>query len=204
MKKSARYIVVFRSRRVSSTRRRRKPGPRTTTPILKRAISKGCRFRATGGTWRRCFANCSTAPPCTYGRSPKIGKAAVRGRRRSGRSRAARASIRILVQTEIEERSRSWTTSKCTHSAIDRNDRVYAATFARRQGHRLNAAGKAEVFFDPKAKYIWGLAFDSHGDLFVATGDRGEIYKVAPSGKGGGVLQDLGDARSQLSGRVAG
>ena len=28
------------------------------------------------------------------------------------------------------------------------------------------------------------MAFDSHGDLFVATGDGGEIHKVTPDGKG--------------------
>ena len=31
----------------------------------------------------------------------------------------------------------------------------------------------ASVFFDPKTKYIWALAFDSNGNLFVATGDQG-------------------------------
>src|SRR5208282_466965 len=34
------------------------------------------------------------------------------------------------------------------------------------------------------AKYIWALAFDSKGNLFVATGDEGEIHRVAPDGKG--------------------
>ena len=40
----------------------------------------------------------------------------------------------------------------------------------------------SSVFFDPRTKYIWDLAFDNSGDLFVATGDRGEIYKVTPKG----------------------
>ena len=40
------------------------------------------------------------------------------------------------------------------------------------------------MFYDPKAKYIWALAFDSKGDLFVATGDQGEIHRVTPDGKG--------------------
>ena len=44
--------------------------------------------------------------------------------------------------------------------------------------------GKPEVFYDPKAKYIWALAFDGQGDLFVATGDPGEIHRVTPDGKG--------------------
>ena len=44
--------------------------------------------------------------------------------------------------------------------------------------------GKPEVFYDPKAKYIWGMVFDSKGNLFVATGDQGEIHRVPPDGKG--------------------
>src|SRR5262249_14790043 len=40
-----------------------------------------------------------------------------------------------------------------------------------------NSAGewKSSVFFDPKTKYIWALAFDKTGNLYVATGDHGEI-----------------------------
>jgi hypothetical protein len=40
------------------------------------------------------------------------------------------------------------------------------------------------VFFDPKTKYIWDIAFDSEGRLYVATGDRGEIYRVDKNGQG--------------------
>jgi sugar lactone lactonase YvrE len=68
--------------------------------------------------------------------------------------------------------------------AIDKKDRVYAATAPDGRIYRLSAAGKAEVFYDPKAKYIWAIAFDSKQNLFVATGDAGEIHKVTPDGKG--------------------
>jgi sugar lactone lactonase YvrE len=40
----------------------------------------------------------------------------------------------------------------------------------------------SSVYFDPGTKYIWDLTFDSSGNLYVATGDRGEIYKVTPKG----------------------
>jgi hypothetical protein len=40
------------------------------------------------------------------------------------------------------------------------------------------------VFFDPKTKYIWDMLFDSEGRLYVATGDRGEIYRVDKNGQG--------------------
>src|SRR5262249_45701581 len=40
----------------------------------------------------------------------------------------------------------------------------------------------SSVYFDPQTKYIWDLALDNSGDLFVATGDRGEIFRVTPKG----------------------
>ncbi len=42
----------------------------------------------------------------------------------------------------------------------------------------------SNVFFEPKTKYIWALAFDKDGRLYVATGDRGEIYRVNRDGNG--------------------
>ncbi len=68
--------------------------------------------------------------------------------------------------------------------AIDKQDRVYAATSPDGKVYRIDASGKADVFFDPKAKYIWALAFSKSGDLFVATGDQGEIFRVTSSGTG--------------------
>jgi hypothetical protein len=68
--------------------------------------------------------------------------------------------------------------------AIDRQDRVYAATSPDGKVYRVDSAGKSEVFYDPKAKYIWALAFAKNGDLYVATGDRGEIHRVTPAGNG--------------------
>ena len=41
----------------------------------------------------------------------------------------------------------------------------------------------ASVFFDPGTKYIWDLAFDNSGNLYVATGDHGEIFRVTPKGE---------------------
>jgi hypothetical protein len=44
----------------------------------------------------------------------------------------------------------------------------------------------SSLFFDPNTKYIWALAMDPNGrgELYVATGDRGEIFKVSRSGSG--------------------
>jgi len=42
----------------------------------------------------------------------------------------------------------------------------------------------ASVLFDPKTKYIWALALDRQGQLYIGTGDRGEIFRVDRSGAG--------------------
>jgi len=41
----------------------------------------------------------------------------------------------------------------------------------------------SSLFFDPGTKYIWDVALDREGNLFVGTGDHGEIFKVAPTGE---------------------
>jgi len=39
------------------------------------------------------------------------------------------------------------------------------------------------VYFEPGTKYIWDLALDKAGNLYVATGDHGEIFRVTPKGE---------------------
>ena len=68
--------------------------------------------------------------------------------------------------------------------AIDRQDRVYAATSPDGKVYRVDASGKSEVFYDPKTKYIWALAFAKNGDLYVATGEQGEVHRVTAAGVG--------------------
>jgi hypothetical protein len=68
--------------------------------------------------------------------------------------------------------------------AVDANDRVYAATSPDGKIYRVDASGKAQVFYDPKQKYIWSMVFAKSGDLFVGTGDQGEIHRVTTAGKG--------------------
>jgi len=41
----------------------------------------------------------------------------------------------------------------------------------------------ATPYFDPSSKYIWDIVLDNAGTLYVATGDRGEIYKVNAAGQ---------------------
>ncbi len=48
----------------------------------------------------------------------------------------------------------------------------------------VDSSYSAIVFFDPKTKYIWALALDHEGRLYVGTGDRGEIFRVDHNGNG--------------------
>ncbi|MGZ4820038.1 MAG: hypothetical protein ACXVZM_00425 [Terriglobales bacterium] len=41
----------------------------------------------------------------------------------------------------------------------------------------------SSVFFDPKTKYIWDIAEDSKGRIYVATGDQGQIFRVEKTGE---------------------
>jgi hypothetical protein len=54
---------------------------------------------------------------------------------------------------------------------------------ARRSTNNSDSNWKASVYFDPATKYIWSLALDASGNLYVATGDHGEIFRVATSGE---------------------
>ena len=47
----------------------------------------------------------------------------------------------------------------------------------------LDPSWSSSEYFAPGTKYIWDLALDKAGNLFVGTGDRGEIYKVTSKGE---------------------
>ena len=47
----------------------------------------------------------------------------------------------------------------------------------------VDSSWSSSEYFAPGTKYIWDLALDKGGNLYVGTGDRGEIYKVTPKGE---------------------
>ena len=82
--------------------------------------------------------------------------------------------------------------------AMGKDGAIYAATSPDGKVYRISRNGPApakadqpavseytsSVFFDPKTKYIWDIAFDNDGRLYIATGDNGEIFRVEKTGQG--------------------
>jgi hypothetical protein len=46
-----------------------------------------------------------------------------------------------------------------------------------------DSLGSSSIYFEPGTKYIWDLVLDDSGNLYVATGDHGEIFRVTPKGE---------------------
>lgn len=84
---------------------------------------------------------------------------------------------------------------------VDKNNVIYAATSPDGKVYKIElqvpttakgqkpspapatASWKSSLYFDPGTKYIWDLALDNQGNLYVATGDHGEIFRVTPTGE---------------------
>ena len=61
---------------------------------------------------------------------------------------------------------------------------VFAATSPGGQLWRIDPSGKAEEWFNTKAKYVWALAVAPDGALFAATGDDGRVWRITAPGQG--------------------
>jgi hypothetical protein len=81
---------------------------------------------------------------------------------------------------------------------VDKSGTLFAATAPDGKVYRIAAKAapaaakgvpqpapswSATPYFDPGTKYIWDIVLDHAGNLYVATGDRGEIYRVTPNGQ---------------------
>jgi hypothetical protein len=58
-----------------------------------------------------------------------------------------------------------------------------AGSEAKPKAVATDSSWSATVYFDPSTKYIWDLAQDKSGNLYVATGDHGEIFRVTAKGE---------------------
>lgn len=67
--------------------------------------------------------------------------------------------------------------------AVDKQKRVYVGVSPQSKIYRI-AEGNATVFYAPPAEYIWQMKFAADGNLYVATGDKGVVYRVNERGEG--------------------
>lgn len=51
------------------------------------------------------------------------------------------------------------------------------------QKSAVDSGWTSSVYFNPETKYIWDLKLDDAGNLYAATGDRGQIFRVTPKGE---------------------
>jgi hypothetical protein len=61
-------------------------------------------------------------------------------------------------------------------------NRVFAATAPEGKVYLIEGDSPARVFFDPAENYIWSLAVDRAGQLWVGAGNPAVIYRVAADG----------------------
>jgi sugar lactone lactonase YvrE len=84
---------------------------------------------------------------------------------------------------------------------LEREGALYAATSPDGKVYKLEPSGagektggtsalwKSSIFFEPHTKYIWAMAMDQAGQLYVATGDQGQIFKITKDGQGSVLFQ---------------
>ena len=66
-----------------------------------------------------------------------------------------------------------------------RDGALYVGTSPNGKVYRVDPDnGKATTFFDPQQAYIWSMLFLPNGDLAVATGVDGKLFRVPSSGQG--------------------
>lgn len=71
------------------------------------------------------------------------------------------------------------------YSVVYNNGALYAGTSPNGKVYRIDPeSGTASVFYDPQQAYIWALQFLPNGDLAVATGVEGKLFRVTPKGEG--------------------
>jgi hypothetical protein len=74
-----------------------------------------------------------------------------------------------------------------------RDGALYAGSSPNGKVYRVDPeSGKQTVFYDPQQAYIWAIETLDNGDLAVATGVEGKLFRVTPKGEGK-VLYDSAD-----------
>lgn len=99
-------------------------------------------------------------------------------------------TIEKLVQ-EIIEAEKYLSNEHIFAMAKDASDRLLAGISGKKCRLCRFEDDEAEVIFEPNdAKYIFAIAVDPDGNIFLGTGPEGKIYKLDSRGKNGRVVYD--------------
>ena len=154
---------------------------------LSKGTAKGIAIRSNGGLELAPAFRTVATTPSTYVWSVAADRdgaiyAATGAPGRVYRISADGKSTAIFEPQELQVQSLLMTKAGVLLAATNPDGKIYR--IERNTG--ASVAGKSEysasVFFDPKTKYIWNMLLDDAGNLFVATGDQGEIFKITPKG----------------------
>jgi WD40 repeat protein len=76
------------------------------------------------------------------------------------------------LEHQASEKTRSGKTESNSSASSENNSKP-----------AVDPSWTSSVYFEPGTKYIWDLALDKAGNLYVATGDHGEIFRVTTKGE---------------------
>src|SRR5579862_4452121 len=164
---------------------------------LSKGTATGVAIRSTGGLELAPAVKALSTTPSTYIWSIAADKsgnlyAATGAPARVYRITPQGQSTTIFEPQELQVQALAVDKNGVLYAATNPDGKVYriehapgAAARARAETDKSKSTGEfsASVFFDPATKYIWDLVFDDAGNLYVATGDHGEIYRVTPKGE---------------------
>src|ERR1043166_8814371 len=84
----------------------------------------------------------------------------------------------VLAFPSLAESTRNWEQSR-----YDEFEKGTADHVALRSDGRLWLAPRFQEVYDAPLSYVWALAQDSKGNLFIGGGPGGRVFKVTPDGK---------------------
>lgn len=157
---------------------------------LSKGTTRGVAIRSTGGLELAPSFKALTTTPSTYIWAISTGQsgdlyAATGAPARIYRITPDGKSSAIFQPQELQVQALVSAKNGDLYAATNPDGKVYRITPSSGTARDSNSTSgwSASVLFDPGTKYIWDLALDAAGNLYVATGDHGEIFRVTPAGE---------------------
>jgi len=157
---------------------------------LSKGTAKGVAIRSTGGLELAPAFQTVATTPSTYvwaiADAPDGTIFAATGApARVYRIAADGKSTAIFEPQELQVQALAMAKNGVLFAATNPDGKIYRIerSLKASAGSEGKSEYSASVYFDPATKYIWDMILDQAGNLFVATGDQGEIFKVTPRGE---------------------